>query len=106
MTDVLATEPEQCLASLSELVAALSDEGIVPASIVVEWRYTDQPHPYLNVWLRYRTDLEKLARRMGLSDEERVHMVGQRHYFTKGAGPGPLLQAVSFPHHDDWKEPA
>ncbi len=102
MSDVLAADPQACLAALTDLVGLLNDNDIVPAAINVEWRHADRPHPYLNVWLRYRTDLEVMAAAAGLRVESGVRAIGQRHYWTKADGPGFLLQAVSYPHHDDW----
>jgi hypothetical protein len=101
-TDLMTERPTECLAPMTDLMGALNSEGIVPASITCEWRHTDQTHPYVNVWLRYRTDLERLAKRLGLRVESGVRVIGQRHYWTKGDGPGVLLQCVSLPHHDDF----
>lgn len=102
MSDVLTEQPAACLTPVADLMAALVEECIVPASITAEWRHTDQTHPYVNVWLRYRTDLERLAQHLGLRVESGVRTIGQRHYWTKGDGPGVLLQCVSLPHHDDF----
>lgn len=104
MSDLLTDDPAACLDPVQALVGALLVEGIVPASINVEWRHTDRTHPYVNVWLRYRTDLERVATRLGLRVESTVRVVGQRHYSTKGDGPGLLLQAVSHRHHEDWED--
>lgn len=91
------------LATLSGLVDALAACDVTPASVTAEWRYTDQSHPYVNVWLCTRSDLEAVAAELGLRVESGVRVVGQRHYWTRGDGPGALLQAVSFPHHDDYE---
>ena len=104
MTDLLATAPDECLAPVVNLLAVLTETGIVPASITCEWRHTDRTHPYVNVWLRYRSDVEAAAKRLKLRVESAVRVPGQRHYWTKGDGPGVLLQCVSLPHHDDWLE--
>lgn len=103
MSDLLTEAPAECLAPVVELLSVLTATGAVPASITVEWRHTDRPHPYVNVWLRYRTDLEKVAAALGLRVESGVRVPGQRHYWTKGDGPGVLLQAVAHRHHDDWE---
>lgn len=103
MSDLLTSDSSACLAPLGNLHAVLSDECVVPASINVEWRHTDRTHPYLNVWFRYRTDLQRVAKRLGLGVETRKRTTDQRHYFTKGDGPGALLQCISYPHHDDWE---
>lgn len=103
MSDLLTTAPDKCLAPVVDLMAVLTETGIVPASITCEWRHTDRPHPYVNVWLRYRTDLETVAKHLGLRVESGVRMPGQRHYWTKGDGPGVLVQCVSLPHHEDWE---
>lgn len=104
MSDLLTAEPQTCLEPVTALLAVLNDEGIVPASITVEWRHTDRTHPYVNVWLRYRSDLERIAPLLGLRVESGVRVPGQRHYWTKGDGPGVLLQAVSHRHHDDYAD--
>jgi hypothetical protein len=53
--------------------------------------------------MRYRTDLERVAARLALRVEMQRRQIDQRHYFTKGDGPGVLLQCISHPHHDDWE---
>ena len=103
MSDVLTEKPGECLSPMVELLAALSSEGIVPASITCEWRHTDQTHPYLNVWLRYRTEFERLANRLGLRIESAVRTADSRRYWTKGDGPGVLLQCLSQRHHEDYE---
>lgn len=105
MSDLLTEAPTECLAPVVDLMSTLTGTGVVPASITVEWRNTDRHHPYVNVWLRYRTDLEKVAAALGLRVESAGGPVGQRRYWTKADGPGVLLQAMSFRHHDDWEGP-
>lgn len=103
MSDLLTEAPNECLAPVVELPSVLTASGVVPASINVGWQHTDRTHPYVNVWLRYRTDVETVAKALGLHVESRPVVVGQRHYWTKGNGPGVLLQAMSFRHHEDWQ---
>lgn len=103
MSDLLTENPAECLAPVRDLLDALTDLGITPASLHAEWRYTTQTEPLIVCSLRYRTEFERLTKRLKSKTGDRVDQPGQHRYFT--TGKGPLIQCVSFPHHDDW-EPA
>lgn len=105
----MTANPETCLQPLANLLATLTAEGIVPASLHTDWPHTTPEQPHTTVHLRYRTDLERLATTLGLRVESATkggyRHGDQQHYWTKGDGP-MLLQAVSYPHHHDWNGPA
>ena len=86
--------------SLLTLLAALE---VVPASLRVEWSFTDQerPRPEVLVWLRSRTDFERVAGALGLRT---ASAAGRNHrkLWTTADRPAPLIQCASFPHHDDY----
>lgn len=105
MSDLLTEQPTECLAPVRDLLDALTDLGITPASLTVEWRFTNQTQPYINCWIRYRTEFERLTEHLKLKTDSAVRVIGQRHYFTRG-DKGPLIQCVSFPHHEDWEATA
>lgn len=100
MSDLLTEMPSECLAPVIELLSTLDALGVTPASINVEWRFTDQTNPYLHCWLRYRTEFERLTAALKVKTSSRSPMKGQRLYSSEGNGP--LIQCMSFAHHDDW----
>lgn len=96
-----APATEATYADVRRVLAVLAEHRIKPASMHVDWAHTADEPTYVNVWVRYRTEVEAVAASLGRKVRRRTVVTGQRHYSTEDTGP--LVQAMSFPHHHDWE---
>ena len=89
------------LEPVTSLLSTLAELDVTPSSLRVEWPFTDEDRPDVVLWLRTRTDFERITKSLGLRTTSAAG-VGHRKFWTTADRPAPLVQCASFPHHDDY----
>ena len=103
MTD-LALVPAGRIKALVDLLHGL---GIDPLHLHIDGRKVDDLRPNTRLWLRHRTDIERVRQALGIKAKERAgHGPKQREWCAEKDDDGQrlLVQVVSLPHHPDWEE--
>lgn len=86
----------------TELLATLTRLGVEPVSLRIEWPIVVHTEPQYRLQLRTRTDFQQVTTELRMKTASSDgHTLGQVRYWTASDGP-LLIEAVSFPHHEDW----
>lgn len=92
--------------AIKQVVDLLDELGIDPLHLHADGAKVLDARHDIKLWLRYRTDFERVCAALKAKPVERPHRGhGQREWYAEPdtADRRLLVQCVSFEHHPDWE---
>lgn len=94
------------IAAVKDLVDLLARLGLDPLHLHIDGARPLDSRPNVRLWLRHRTDFERVVTELGLRPTERRYVQsGQREWHAERDDDRTrlLVSCVSFEHHPDWQ---